>query len=187
MKTSISQLVLSLVVFAAASMSAVAQEYTTYIRTVEVDNFDKIAVELDTEVILVKSDSNRVTLAGDSTFIFNQNVTVEDGTLSLNYDNEPEGKLYRVIIQYTDLDRMVAGGEGTYYLYKANLDNLVVFNPSAQLFVSGAIDKLRLVSDQGFNDISKLQATNKYLHIGDTATLVNAEEDAELFVANINE
>lgn len=187
MKTSISQLVLSLVVFAAASMTTAAQEYTTYIRTLDVDTFDKVAVELDTEVILIKSDSNRVTLAGDSAFIFNQEVNVKDGTLSLSYNNEPENKLYRVIIQYTDLDRMVAGGEGIYYLHKTNLDNLVLFNPEAQVFVSGAIGKLRLVSDQGFNDISKLQATNKYLHIGDTATLINAEEDAELFVATINE
>ena len=187
MKTSFSKHIFSLVVFAAVSFSAAAQDYTTYIRNIDVDSFTNVEVELDTEVILIKSDSNRVTLAGDSTFIYNTPVSSVDGTLSFKYEKEPEGKLYRIIIEYTDLNRMVAGGEGAYYFHKVDLDNLVVFNPEAQVFVSGAVDKIRLVSNEGFNDISELKASNKFLHIGELATLVNAEEDADLFVAKSND
>ena len=187
MNTQFKKYILGLSAVAVLSVSANAQDYTSYIRTLNVDNFSNVSVDLDTEVILIKSDSNRVTLAGDSSLIFSKEITVEDGTLTFGYEKEPENKLFRVVIEYTDLDRLVAGGEGIYYLYKMDLDNLVVFNPEAQLFASGAVNKIRLISNEGFNDISKLQASNKFLHIGETATLVSADEDAELFVASNNE
>ena len=187
MKTSYTKFIVSLVVFSAVTLSLTAQEYTTYIRNVDVTPFTKVEVSLDTEVILLQSTRNTITLAGDSTFIYKTPVSVENGTLVLNYQQEPENKLYRIIIEYTDLDRLVAGGNGSYFLHKLDTDNLVVFNPAAQVYVSGEIEKLRLVSNEGFNDISKLRAANKFLHIGEYATLVNAADDADLFVAKSND
>ena len=184
MKTHLTHIIASLTIVLAASFGVAAQDYTSHIRTLDSLSFNKIEVALDTQVILLQTGRNRVTLAGESDFIDAIPVNVTDGVLSLGYEMEPEKKLYRIVIEFDNIEQIKTGGEGEYHILKLNLDKLAVMNPSANLTISGSAQKMMLVSPQGYTDISGLQAANKYLKIGDAATLVNSKEDAELFVAN---
>lgn len=182
MKTLFINTILSLFLLFAAQ-NAAAQEYTSHIRVLDSLDFNKVDLAMDTEVILIQKPSTRVTLAGDSSFINTVPVSIENGTLSINYTAEPGKKLYRVIIEFNDIEQVKTGGFGEYYLHQFDLDQLVVNNPAATLSISGNAQQVILLSPAGYNDISSLEAPNKYLKIGEEATLVNTKE-TQFVVAN---
>ncbi len=144
----------------------------THLRAVELTNFDKIQVSLDTEVIIMKSGRNHVTLVGDSSYIASLPVLVEDGILEFNYADEPNKKLSKVLIEYMEIDHATTGGAGTYYFHNIKEDRLVVFNPYANVKLTGNTNHIRVVSQQGVTDVTALISVEEAMYIGDDALLV---------------
>ena len=173
MNTLFNRVVLAMITIFALNTLAFAQ--TTHLRTVETSAFNKVQLSIDTEVILIKSTRNHVTLVGDSAYIVAIPVIAEDGTLSINYQTEPDFKLKRVAIEYTELNHATTGGTGTYYFHKTNEDNLVVFNPYARVIMSGNTEYIRVVSQEGVTDLTALNTQISVLHIGDDAKLMTSE------------
>lgn len=154
----------------AATVQTFAQ--TTHIRNVELSAYNKIQVSIDTEVILLKSKRNHVTLVGDSAYIAAIPVISEESILSMNYQFEPDAKLKKVVIEYTALDHATTGGNGTYYFHNLQEDDLVVFNPYANVVMTGKTDNIRIVSQEGVTDLTALNTQKRVLHIGESAMLV---------------
>lgn len=171
MKTPLKKLTFTLAIALATTFSTVAQ--TTHLRQVQLEPYNKLQVSLDAQVILLKSGRNHVTLVGDSSYIAGMPVMVEDGTLVFNYKAEPETKLAKVVIEYKNLDHATTGGVGTYYFHNLKEEKLVVFNPYANVILTGNTDKIRLISQEGVTDVTKLTANQEIMHIGDAALLVS--------------
>ena len=175
MKTNLFKTVMGFAMVIALTVPSIAQ--VTYLRNIEVDNFNEIRVSLDTEVILLKSKRNHVTLVGDSAYVFSMPIEQNNDVLSFTYNSEPENKLSRVLIEYKDIDRLVTGGTGSYYLHNVEATKLDIFNPAAKLYISGKLHKMRLISENGTTDISDFQSREGILKIGETAQLVISEKD----------
>ncbi len=157
------------------ALNTLAFAQTTHLRTVETNAFNNVQLSIDTEVILIKSTRNHVTLVGDSVYIAAIPVIVENGTLSINYQTEPDFKLKRVTIEYTELNHAITGGIGTYYFHDFNEENLVVFNPYARVIMSGNTENIRVVSQKGITDLTALNTQKSVLHIGEDAKLMTNE------------
>ncbi len=171
MKTSITKMVVAIAIAFAATVQTSAQ--TTHLRNVELTAYNKIQVSIDTEVILIKSKRNHVTLVGDSAYIATIPVISEDGMLSMNYQIEPDAMLKKVVIEYTNLSHATTGGNGTYYFHNLEEENLVVFNPYANVVLSGNTDNIRIVSQEGVTDLTALNTQKRVLHLGESAMLVS--------------
>ena len=166
---------LALAMFTIFALNSQAFSQTTHLRGVELEAFNKVQLSIDTEVILLKSTRNHVTLVGDSAYIAAIPVISENGILSINYQTEPDFKLKKVAIEYTDLDHATTGGTGTYFFHDLNEDNMVVFNPYARVIMSGNTENIRVVSQQGVTDLTALNSQKSVLHIGDAAKLLANE------------
>ena len=171
------------VLMLASSVPSFAQ-YTTYLRLVELDPYTQINMNVDSEVILLKSTRDHITFAGDSTFIASINVSQDESVLSFNYEKEPESKLIRVVIEYKNINTVTTGGNGTYYFHKLNEDNLSIRNPHARIHLNGDADNLTLVSVDGINDVTALNADKMFVQIGEKATLINREDRTVLSALN---
>lgn len=144
----------------------------THLREVNLTEFNKIQVSLDTEVIVLKSKRNHVTLVGDSSYIAGIPVLVEEGTLEFNYATEPDNMLKKVVIEYTDLNHVTTGGKGTYYFHNIEEDRLVVFNPYANVVLTGTTEDIRVVSQEGVTDVTAFSSKKEAMYIGESAMLV---------------
>lgn len=173
MRTLISKIALTLTLLITLSISGNAQ--TTYLRNIETSHFNKIQVSLDTEAIVMKSKRNHVTLVGDSSYIAGLPVLVEGEILEINYNSEPNNMLNKVVIEYTNIDHATTGGTGTYYFHNIEEESLVVFNPYANVILSGTTQQIRVVSQQGTTDVTALTSTKEVMHIGETALLVGTK------------
>lgn len=171
MKNSVLRFASTLVITLALIVPAFAQQ-TTHLRTVELEEFDQIRVSLDTDVILIKSDRNQLTLVGDSSYIAEFPVSQNDSILSFSYNENESKQLKRVIIEYKELDRAITGGDGTYFFHKLSQRDLEIFNPFAKVVLTGRAENLRIYSEEGDNDVTGLIAGKMVLHIGDSATLL---------------
>ena len=176
MKTQVVKSVLGLVMVALFSIPSYAQ--LTYLRNVEVGNFKEIRVSLDTEVIILKSKRNNVTLVGDSSFVNNMPVQQKGDVLTFTYNAEPEGKLKQVVIAYKDIERVVTGGTGNYYFHKVDTEKLDIFNPTANVYLNGKSDKIRVISQEGLTDLTALTSKKGIMSIGESAQLI-ASDDAD--------
>jgi len=176
MKNFIKKSTLSFLLLTAISTVADAQNIT-HLREITLQDFDKIQVSLDTEVIVLKSKRNHVTLVGDSSYIASLPVLVEDGTLEFTYAYESQNKLSKVLIEYTDLEHATTGGTGTYYFHNIKEDRLVVFNPYASVKLTGNTNHIRVVSQQGKTDVTALTTLEEAMYIGEAAELVAVELD----------
>ncbi|MCG8372501.1 MAG: DUF2807 domain-containing protein [Balneolales bacterium] len=170
MKTSMQKMALAIAMALVLTTTSFAQ--TTHLRDVELASFKQIEVSLDTEVILLKSTRNHLTLVGDSSFISAIPIIAEDETLSFHYQAEPENKLKRVVIEYKEIDRITTGGVGTYYFHKMNQDDLFVLNPYANVVLNGNAEKIRVISQEGSTDVTSLTSGEKIMRIGESAQLI---------------
>lgn len=173
MKTQILKSVIGLVVVLALSIPTYAQ--LTYLRNVEVDNFKEIRVSLDTDVIILKSDRNQVTLVGDSSYVFGMPIDQKGEALTFSYTAEPEAKLKQVVIEYKDIDRVVTGGIGNYYFHNVDTKKLDIINPMAHVYLKGNSDEFRVISENGTTDISSLRLNKGIVKIGESARLLGTE------------
>ncbi len=171
MKNVIKNIALAVALFISATTTVNSQDLT-HIREVALTDFSKIQVSLDTEVLVVKSKRNHVTLVGDSSFIASVPVIVKDEILGFNYETEPDYLLEKVVIEYTDIDHATTGGIGTYFFHNIEEDRLVVFNPYARVILSGNTNHIRVVSQEGITDVTALTSNNEALYIGEEALLV---------------
>ena len=160
------------------ALSVPSYAQLTYLRNIEVNDFKEIRVSLDTEVIILKSKRNNVTLVGDSSFVYSMPVNDNDDVLTFTYNAEPEGKLKQVLIEYKDIDRVVTGGTGNYYFHKVDAERLDIFNPTANVYLNGNSDKIRVISQDGLTDITALKSKQGIMRIGEAAKLI-APEDME--------
>jgi|GEM_PF-1416849 len=172
MKKTVQKITLTVALAIAISVGSFAQS-TTYLREVALTDFNKIQVSLDADVIVLKSQRNHVTLVGDSSYIASVPVLVEGGILEFSYNAEPNNLLQKVVIEYKDLDHATTGGIGTYYFHNIKQEKLVVFNPYANVVLSGNTDLIRVVSQEGTTDITALTSQKEAMFIGDSALLVS--------------
>lgn len=171
MKSITQILAVALLLTATLTTQTNAQNYTSSIRMVETSAFSKLNLDVDAEVILIKSSRNMVTLNGEESYISAIPVESTDSVLSLNYEKEADKKLTRVVIEFTDLEDVYAGGNGLYYFHKIESEGLEIQNPEATVIVSGWVGNIEIVSQNGTNDITKLSADKMYVKLGDQAIL----------------
>jgi hypothetical protein len=146
-------------------------EESTHLRHVELDDFKTVQIHHDNEVIFLKSDRNRVTLAGDSSYIFNFDVVQDNQTLGLYNYNDIEGKLNIIVVEYKEMNALTASGDGTFYIHNLKEDRLNVFNPNAEVIATGYVKNIRVISQKGVTDLSKLEYKEGITHTGETAKL----------------
>lgn len=171
MKKSIIRIASALTLTIAMTLPSFAQE-STHLRSVALEDFNQVRVSMDTEVILLKSDRNNLTLVGDSVYIAEFDISQQDDILAFSHNKEKTVSLQRVIIEYKELDRVITGGEGTYYFHKLSERDLEIYNPYAQVILTGRTENIRIYSEDGENDVTRLVAGKMVLHIGDSATLL---------------
>jgi hypothetical protein len=174
MKNIIKNITLAFALSIAIISTSNAQDIT-HLKEVALTEFNKIQVSLDTEVIIMKSERNHVTLVGDSTYLATLPVLVENGILEFNYAAEPKNRLSKVLIEYTNIDHATTGGTGTYYFHNIKEDRLVVFNPYANVKLTGNTNYIRVASQQGVTDVTALTTVEETMYIGVDALLVASE------------
>lgn len=166
----ITALAFALVISTVTSISA---QYTTHLRTVELNDYNQVKINTDVNVILKKSSRNQISFAGDSISVFSVEVDQLEGILTLDYAKTEQDTLAIIIIEYSDLKKITTGGTGTYYFPEIQLDNLVIINPEANIHVSGYTNALRIFSRKGVNNLTDLISNKMILQIGDEATLID--------------
>lgn len=170
MKLTITKFTTAIVLAFVLTATSFAQD-ADYIKTQELESFNQISLDMDTDVILLKSSRNHLTLVGELDYINNLPVTYNGDTLSLAHNAANAPELRRVVIEYKDIDQIETKGKGFYYFHKVDEDQLKIINNNAKLTLNGRIDNVRIISDEGEVDASKLESNQMIAHMGKTAKL----------------
>ncbi|HBX65233.1 MAG: hypothetical protein CL670_13455 [Balneola sp.] len=150
--------------------NAVAQ--VTHLRTFELKPFNEIVFDSETEIIIIKSTRNQLSISGDSTFIAEFEVENSENKLSFELDKDQSEKVVRVIVEYTTLDRAVTSGSGQYYFVKLDEENLKIYNEDGKISLRGRTDSIKIYSEKGENDFSNLTVKNMLAYLGEAATIL---------------
>ena len=181
---SYSKLVALAIIMIVAGTTTTFAQYTSHLRLVELETFNQVEVNADIRVILKKSTRNYLTLAGDSAEIAGIKVTQSEGVLSFDYVTHTADTLAIVVLEYTDLEKVMTGSTGKYYFHNLNLVKLDIINPAASVFVSGDAGILRIVSRHGLNDVTAMNASKMVFHIGEEAKLIDKSD--KTFISALN-
>lgn len=170
MKNKITKITTAIALVFVLMTNSFAQD-ADYIKTQALQSFNQISLNMDTEVILLKSSRNHLTLVGELDYINNLPVTYNGDTLSLEHHAENAPKLRRVVIEYKDISQIETKGSGFFYFHKVDEDKLKIINNSAKLTLNGRIDNVRIISDEGEVDASKLESNQMIAQMGKSAKL----------------
>jgi hypothetical protein len=169
MKDYITKITFAIVLAFVLTASSFAQD-ADYIKTQDLNSFNQISLNMDTDVILLKSSRNHLTLVGELDYINNLPITYNGDTLSIQHNAENAPKLRRVVIEYKDISQIETSGNGFYYFHKVDEDKLNIINNSAKLTLNGSINNVRIISEDGEIDASKLKSNQMVAQVGTTAT-----------------
>lgn len=169
MKDTITKITSAIILAFILSANSFAQD-ADFIKTQELEPYNQIQLSMDTEVILLKSSRNHLTLIGELDYINNMPISYKGDTLSLHHNEETAPKLRRVVIEYKDISKLETSGNGNYYLHKVDEDKLNIFNDNAKLTLSGRIGNVRIFSENGEIDATKLKSDQMIAQMGTKAT-----------------
>ncbi|SMO81076.1 GIN domain-containing protein [Gracilimonas mengyeensis] len=148
----------------------------THLQSHDLTTFDQVRLDVNAPVILLKSSRNRITLSGDSAYVFNPNVRLKSGVLVFDHLESDKYNLNQVVIEYTDVNRVITNGTGEYYFHKMDADKIEIFNNSAKLTLNGKANEISIYSQKGNVDVTELKAKKLRSKMGESATLLVPEE-----------
>ncbi len=157
------------------TVSVFAQNYT-HLNSYELSSFEQLRMDVDTEVILVKSDKNQLTLVGDSVYVFNAPINQENGVLTFNYFETGGEELKRITVEYQDISRVSTSGTGEYYFYNMDAKDLKIFNNSAKVKLRGKAEKISIFSEKGDIDVTEFQTKHMITHLGEAVNFQVPED-----------
>lgn len=170
MKSSVTSLVITTLLALMLCAPSQAQE-VTYTFSKSLESFDEIRALADTDVVIVKSNRNHIKLVGDSSAVFNLPVSLKEKALYIEYEENNDERLQKIVIEYKTLNRLVTGGTGSFHIEVFDEKKLDVFNNTANLIMSGKTQDVNIYSQEGMNDFSDLKALSITAYIGEKGNL----------------
>ncbi len=165
--------------------TSIAAQETDVLRNYPISVFTELQSQLNSEVIIIKSSRNNILVQGSNKSQEGIRIIEEEGRLAIFTDDNSIAQPSRIVIETTGFNSLVSGGTGTYYVFGLEQDNFRLFNPSANVTLSGSLKEVYLTSENGYSDLSRIYAEKEWVAVSEKASYVESKSTGKNLIARM--